>query len=67
MKLRTCHWCGKKYDPEHESSIWCEKNPHRGRGASRRKNSIVTIGPVLILPPSPFAPRRREEHPKADH
>ncbi len=40
---RRCNWCGKQIDTTHESSIWCEKNPHRGKGAVRIKKSVVKI------------------------
>lgn len=37
---RKCRWCKRQYDARTESSIWCEDNPHRGRGANRRPKRI---------------------------
>lgn len=58
--MRRCKWCQRLYDPDKGSSIFCDDNPHRGRGAKRwyarkRKPSIVVIG-ALSLEPSPFWP-----------
>lgn len=47
--MRKCHWCGKKYDPKTESSVWCEMNPNRGRRANRRKPRIFSTR-VMIAP-----------------
>ena len=41
--IRLCHWCGEKYNSEKESSIWCSKNPHRGKGKARLKHRKVKI------------------------
>jgi primosomal protein N' len=46
-KLRRCHWCGRQYDAAKESSVWCESNPHRGRGASRIPPRLFVM---LLLP-----------------
>jgi hypothetical protein len=41
---RKCPWCGQHYDTaKSESSIYCAKNPRRGKGASKIKPSIVRI------------------------
>lgn len=45
--MRKCKWCGEMYDPAKGSSIWCEKNPQRGKGAERRKPRLFTM---LMLP-----------------
>lgn len=60
--IRKCQWCGNDYDTKHQSSIWCEDNPNRGRGEKRwrrgRKPRIATIG-VMVQKPSPFWPATR--------
>lgn len=55
---RTCQWCGRKYDTDSGSSMYCEDNPKyaqnkKNRRMNRKKSSIVRIG-VVIVPPSPF-------------
>lgn len=45
--MRKCHWCKRSYDTKSGSSIWCDRNPHRGRGAKRRKPRLFTM---LMLP-----------------
>jgi hypothetical protein len=35
--IKQCRYCGKKYDTQKESQIWCEKNPHRGKGKKTPK------------------------------
>ncbi len=55
---RTCKWCGKKYDTDKGSSMYCDENPNmeknkKYRRMNRKKSSIVRIG-AMILPPNPF-------------
>jgi hypothetical protein len=47
--IRRCPWCRMKYETGTESSIWCPKNPHRGKGEKRIKPKVVRIG-CLVLP-----------------
>lgn len=47
---RRCHWCARTYDARHESSIWCPKNPHRGRGEKRwRATPRITRIACVVL------------------
>lgn len=57
--MRRCKWCGKYYDTKRGSSVWCDENPHRGRGAEQAKKSMtgrgrVVIGPVVVLKSNPL-------------
>lgn len=50
---RKCYWCGGSYDTRIQSSVWCERNPNRGRGAKLVEKKIVCIG-VIALKPNPW-------------
>jgi hypothetical protein len=48
--MRKCYWCGRKYDAHKESSIYCEKNPHRGRGKNRLTNNKPKVYTFILIP-----------------
>jgi hypothetical protein len=46
---RKCPHCDARYDTSKgESSVWCEKNPRRGRGGKRLKHRVVKIPCLLV-------------------
>ena len=56
---RKCKWCGKNYDTDKGSSMYCETNPNytnnkKYRKMNRNKSSIVKIG-VYMMPNREFA------------
>lgn len=55
--IRTCKYCGDKYDTETGQQQFCDQNPQRSKAKSIKK-SIVTIG-VYLMPNSSKFPKKQ--------